>query len=198
MRPDRGCGPEPVWLCGLKPVRRCGLALQLHFGLQPVRGCQPPLARRCGPEPEWRCGLGPALRSARRAEICRQLGMRRLRQAQQLLAQREVLRGAAARRCGLELSRGCWLRPARHSATAGAAQRAVTGACPAGYGRLRQAAAGAARLLAGLLGRGGGGGRCGLVCTVKSCGNCEDVYKLGCLLEFCSFFSVAAAARRKI
>ena len=97
--------------------------------------------------------------------------------------------------------RGCWVRPARHSAAAGAAQRAVTGACPAGCGRLRQAAAGAARLLAGLLRRGkagGGGGLCCLVCTVQSCGNREDIYTLGGLLELCNFFSVAAAARRTI
>ena len=44
-------------------------------------------------------------------------------------------------------------------------------------------------------GGGGGGVRCGLVCTAKSCGNREDIYKLGCLLDLCSFFSVAAAAR---
>ena len=71
---------RPVWGCGLEPVRRCGL--------EPVRGYGPPLARRCGPEPEWRCGLGPALRFARRAEICKKLGMR-------LLARREVLRVAS-------------------------------------------------------------------------------------------------------
>ena len=64
-----------------------------------------------------------------------------------------------------------------------------------------RAAAGAACLFAGLwegVQGEGGGFRCGLVCTAKSCGNREDIYKLGCLLELCSFFSVAAAARWEI
>ena len=67
-----------------------------------------------------------------------------------------------ARRGGLEQVRRCWLRPARHSAAAGAAQRAVSGACPAGY------------------------------CIAPKCGNFGAIYELGCLLEMCSLFSGSA------
>ena len=152
--------------------------------LRPALRCRLRSVRRCWLEPARRFWSRPAFDMAavlrfgllrRCAAVCAALraasgAALRIGAGVGLLAA-----AGAAQRCGRRSATGCdWRMPY--------GLRQARRACSLGCGK-------------GPGGGGGGGFRCGLVCTAKSCGNREDIYKLGCLLELCSFFSVAAAAR---
>ena len=170
LKPERGCGLEPERRCGLEPghcglepVRRCELEPLRGCGLEPVRFYVLETVRRCGPDP---CGAAGWGQGGASGSAPKSAGSWACVQARLLLAHRDVLFGLWPTffgRRGRRGAVGCVWRGtvgagAGLLAAAGAAQRAMTGAYPAGCGRLRQAAAGAARLLSGMLGRGGGVG----------------------------------------